>query len=178
DGQGGERTKEKDGRDIIQKSVNHVRYFLSFQDPDLRYLALESIQHLCALDPDSTGNDSKFVAAVEKTLHHPDLSLRRRAVDVLFEMCSEDNSEQIVGQLVDYLDEAEETEIKNELVIKIAILAEKYPVDTPWYVDVMMRLVQTAGDSAPQEIWYRTVQIVSSHPNMQSYAATTAAVML
>ncbi|KAA6360118.1 MAG: putative adapitin protein, partial [Streblomastix strix] len=36
DGQGGERTKEKDGRDIIQKSVNHFRYFLSFQDPDLR----------------------------------------------------------------------------------------------------------------------------------------------
>eukprot|EP00770_Monocercomonoides_exilis_P004854 MONOS_4830.1-p1 / transcript=MONOS_4830.1 / gene=MONOS_4830 / organism=Monocercomonoides_exilis_PA203 / gene_product= Adaptor protein complex 2 (AP-2), alpha subunit C / transcript_product= Adaptor protein complex 2 (AP-2), alpha subunit C / location=Mono_scaffold00134:62235-65345(+) / protein_length=962 / sequence_SO=supercontig / SO=protein_coding / is_pseudo=false len=163
--------------ELIQRCIQHVRYFLTINDPDIRYLSLEVMQRLCPLDPSTTGDDEVFVGQVERMLVHPDISLRRRAMDVLFELCSEKNSSVVVGKLVNYLDQAE-YEIKEELVLKIAILAEKYPSSMEWYIDVILRLLQCAGDATPQEIWFRTVQIVSTNPPMQSYAAATAAVML
>lgn len=47
-----------------------------------------------------------------------------------------------------------------------------------WYVDVIMRLLQGAGNNTPQEIWFRTVQIISQHEDMQVYGASVAGVML
>jgi AP-2 complex subunit alpha len=156
---------------MVQRAIQHIRYFMGIGDPDMRYLALEAAQVLCPLDSSTTGDDAAFVSVVEKTLRHPDISLRRRALDVLFEMCSGKNSSVIVNKLVEYLDIAE-YELKEELVLKIAILAEKYPVNNQWYLDIIFRLIQTAGDATPQEIWFRTVQIISIQPQIHEYAAT------
>ncbi|KAK2953715.1 putative AP-2 complex subunit alpha [Blattamonas nauphoetae] len=158
---------------LVQRAIQHIRAFLLLSDPDLRYLSLEAVKGLCPLDPTTTGDDLQFVLQIEKALVHPDISLRRRALDVLFELCSDNNSDTIVPRLLEYLEVAE-IELHEELVLKIAILSEKYPVDMQWFIDVILRLVQVAGDSMPQEIWYRTVQIISSHPRMQHYAVSTA----
>jgi AP-2 complex subunit alpha len=100
---------------LVQKCVVHVRYFMTLPDPDIRYLSLEAAQRLCPLDPTTTGDDPAFVTIVEKTLKHNDISLRRRSLDVLFEMCNKKNSAVIVNRVVDYLDVAE-YELKEELV--------------------------------------------------------------
>ncbi|KAH7818904.1 Adaptor protein complex 2 (AP-2), alpha subunitB [Monocercomonoides exilis] len=162
---------------LIRRCVHHMRSFLAISDPDIRYLSLEALQRLCTLDPEATGEDMMFVAQVERLIQHPDISLRRRALDVLFELCNEKNSDVVVGRLVEYLDLAE-YEIKEELVLKIAILAEKYPISMEWYVNIILHLLRNAGDTTPQEIWYRTAQIVSANPAMQPHAATTAMLLL
>lgn len=48
-------------------------------------------------------------------LHHADISLRRRALDVLFEMCNSTNAEEIVSELLAYMPVAE-SQLKEELV--------------------------------------------------------------
>jgi hypothetical protein len=58
-------------------------------------------------------------------LQDPDLSIRRRALDLLFTMCDQGNAVTIVDELVKYLVVADFT-MREELVLKIAILAEKY----------------------------------------------------
>lgn len=44
--------------------------------------------------------------------------------------------------------------LKEELVLKIAILAERFRVSDEWYVDVVLSLVKGAGDYVSEEIWY------------------------
>jgi AP-2 complex subunit alpha len=100
---------------MVQRCIHHVRAFMHISDPDTRYLSLEAIQRLCPLDPTTTGNDPEFVASVERNLRSPDISIRRRALDVLFELCSEKNSKVIVAKLLDYLDVCE-LELQEELV--------------------------------------------------------------
>ncbi|KAK2943762.1 hypothetical protein BLNAU_21300 [Blattamonas nauphoetae] len=73
---------------LVQRAIQHIRAFLLLSDPDLRYLSLEAVKGLCPLDPTTTGDDLQFVLQVEKALVHPEISLRRRALDVLFELCS------------------------------------------------------------------------------------------
>ncbi|KAK2940973.1 hypothetical protein BLNAU_24121 [Blattamonas nauphoetae] len=61
---------------LVQRAIQHI------------HTSLEAVKGLCPLDPTTTGDDLQFVLQVEKALVHPEISLRRRALDVLFELCS------------------------------------------------------------------------------------------
>ena len=43
------------------------------------------------------------------------------------------------------------------MVLKVAILAEKYAVDYTWYVDTILNLIRIAGDYVSEEV--RNIQI-------------------
>ena len=45
--------------------------------------------------------------------------------------------------------------MKEEIVLKIAILAEKFAENLNWYIDVIFKLIELAGDYVSDEIWYR-----------------------
>jgi AP-2 complex subunit alpha len=60
-----------------------------------------------------------------------DVSIRRRALDLLFTMCDQSNSSDIVHELLKYLT-VTEFSMREELVLKIAILAEKFAPSVPW----------------------------------------------
>merc|ERR1712238_211910 len=70
----------------------------------------------------------KHQATVIVSLKDADISVRRRALDLLFVMCDTDNAERIVDELVAHLILADAA-IREEMVLKIAILAEKYATD-------------------------------------------------
>ena len=63
------------------------------------------------------------------------------------------------------------------MVLKIAILAEKYAENLTWYIDVIIKLIEYAGDYVAEDIWYRVAQIITgfgeADPNytLQKYAA-------
>merc|ERR1719253_2430076 len=64
--------------------------------------------------------------------------------------------------------------MREELVLKIAILAERFATDNQWYVDVVLALIKGAGDFVSDEIWYRVVQIITNQGDeLQRYAAQT-----
>ena len=54
-----------------------------------------------------------------------DVSIRRRAMDLLFTMCSEGNVRDVVQELLNYLEVADFS-MREELVLKTAILAERF----------------------------------------------------
>jgi AP-2 complex subunit alpha len=116
----------------------------------------------------------KHQATVLVSLKDADISVRRRALDLLFVMCDTDNAERIVDELVAHLVVADAA-IREEMVLKIAILAEKYATDLRWYVDTILKLISISGDHVNDAIWHRVVQIVTNHPqgDLQSYAAAT-----
>nr|CAH7739355.1 unnamed protein product [Callosobruchus chinensis] len=73
---------------------------------------------------------------------------------------------------VEYLETADYS-IREEMVLKVAILAEKYATDYTWYVDVILNLIRIAGDYVSEEVWYRVIQIVINRDEVQGYAAKT-----
>lgn len=121
-----------------------------------------------------------------------DVSVRQQAVDLLYAMCDKSNSEEIVQEMLNYLETADYS-IREEMVkflilflfyytvtwkfgvkvLKVAILAEKYATDYTWYVDVILNLIRIAGDYVSEEVWYRVIQIVINRDDVQGYAAKT-----
>lgn len=147
--------------------------FISVREPNIRYLGLMTMAKLAQLDG-SAESIKKHQATVLVSLKDADISVRRRALDLLFVMCDTDNAERIVDELVAHLVLADAA-IREEMVLKIAILAEKYATDLRWYVDTILKLISISGDHVSDAIWHRVVQIVTNHPqgDLQAYAAAT-----
>lgn len=148
--------------------------FISVREPNIRYLGLMTMAKLAQLDGGSAENVKKHQSTVLVSLKDSDISVRRRALDLLFVMCDSDNAEKIVDELVAHLVLADAA-IREEMVLKIAILAEKYATDLRWYVDTILKLISISGDHVSDPIWHRVVQIVTNHPqgDLQAYAAAT-----
>ena len=72
----------------------------------------------------------------------------------------------MIGELLRYLQVADYT-LREEMVLKIAILTEKFAVEYEWYVDTILRLMSSAGDHVGEEVWYRVVQIVTNTEELQ-----------
>ncbi|KAK4694605.1 AP-2 complex subunit alpha, partial [Lecanoromycetidae sp. Uapishka_2] len=85
-------------------------------------------------------------------------------------MCDPSNSQPIVNELLKYLQNADFA-IREEMVLKIAILTEKYATDIQWYVDISLKLIAMAGDHVSDEVWQRVIQIVTNNEELQVYAA-------
>ncbi len=157
---------------LLVKACNQLGQFLSHKDTNLRYLALES---MCLLATSEFSHDAvkKHQETVINALKtERDISVRQRAVDLLYAMCDRSNAEEIVQEMLSYLETAD-YHIREEMVLKVAILAEKYAVDYTWYVDIMLNLIRIAGDYVSEEVWYRVIQIVINRPDVQGYAAKT-----
>lgn len=146
--------------------------FLTHRETNLRYLALESLCLLAASDlsQKSVRKHQERVIYALKT--ERDVSVRQRAVDLLYAMCDRTNAETIVQEMLDYLESADYS-IREEMVLKVAILSEKYAVDYSWYVDVILNLIRIAGDYVSEEVWFRVIQIVVNREDVQGYAAKT-----
>ena len=61
--------------------------------------------------------------------------------------------------------------MREELILKTAVLAERFYPDLEWYVDSMLTLIERAGDLATKDIWHSTVQIVTNYTALHEYAA-------
>lgn len=102
------------------------------------------------------------------------MSVRKRALDLLFSTCNGKNSVEIVGELLNYLIIADFS-MREELTLKIAILAERFAPDVKWYVDVSMDLIERAGEFVSEDIWHRVIQLVTNNEGMREYAANRVA---
>jgi AP-2 complex subunit alpha len=161
-------------RDLIRTAASLLGKFISPKEhSNIRYLALEALGHVASLDSETALLVNKHQEIVIQALRDPDISIRKRALDLLYGMCDKSNAKVIVGELLNYLENDADHQIREELVLKIAILAEKFAHDYSWYVDVILKLIALAGDFVSDDIWYRVVQIVTNHEDIQEYAAKT-----
>lgn len=154
---------------LVTNATVLLARFISSKETNVRYLGLDTMAHLAGrtdlLDP-----IKKHQTTVIQSLRDKDISVRRRALDLLFSMCDLDNSELIVGELLRYLKVADYA-LREEMVLKIAILTEKYATSYKWYVDTILELIAAAGDHVGEEVWYRVIQIVTNTMDLQAYAA-------
>lgn len=71
------------------------------------------------------------------SLKDQDISIRRRALDLVYSMCDTSTVRETVAELLSYLETAD-MHLKEELVLKIAILAERYRVSDEWWVACLL----------------------------------------
>ena len=143
--------------------------FIQSRETNIRYLGLDAMTHFAARS-DTLDPIKRHQNIIIGSLRDRDISVRRKGLDLLYSMCDTTNAQPIVNELMRYLVTADYS-IREEMVLKIAILTEKYATEAQWYIDVSLRLLALAGDHVSEEVWQRVVQIVTNNEELQAYAA-------
>ena len=128
--------------------------FICSSRANFRYLGLESMCRLALKH-----NLADHLKKILTNLDHPDVSIRKRALDLLYLICNPNNVSEIVSQLLGYLEKKVDPHLHDDLVLKIAILAEKFAENLIWYVDVVTGLI--TNTEVENDIWYRIIQIIT-----------------
>jgi AP-2 complex subunit alpha len=155
---------------IVTKASSLLGRFILSRETNVRYLGLDTMAHLAAC-AESLEPIKIHQGTIILSLRDRDISVRRRGLDLLYSMCDVSNAKAIVGELLRYLSIADYA-LREELVLKIAILTEKFATEYSWYVDTILQLVSSAGDHVGEEVWFRVIQIVTNNEDVQEYAAT------
>ncbi|QKX54890.1 uncharacterized protein TRUGW13939_01980 [Talaromyces rugulosus] len=154
---------------LMMQISSRLGKFIQSRETNVRYLGLEAMTHFAAraetLDP-----IKKHQPFILGSLRDRDISVRRKGLDLLYSMCDVTNARPIVAELLSYLQSADYA-IREEMVLKVAILAEKYATDAQWYIDTSLKLISLAGDHVSDEVWQRVIQIVTNNEELQAYAA-------
>lgn len=111
---------------VSNASVLLGRFILA-RETNVRYLGLDAMAHLAAcstsLEPVKRHQDTIILSLKDR-----DISVRRRALDLLYSMCDTTNSKKIVGELLRYLQVADYN-LREDMVLKIAILTERFATE-------------------------------------------------
>ncbi|KAG7379921.1 AP-2 complex subunit alpha-2 [Phytophthora pseudosyringae] len=127
---------------LREQTVALLARFISVTEPNISYVGLDSMYRMVRLDGD--GAIVKQQETVLFSLKDADLSVRRRALDLLFVTCNPTNAQEVADELVNYLvipERSVTTVPTTGPGLKEAILAEKYALDLRWYGNTLLQLL-------------------------------------
>ena len=110
-----------------------ITSLLDRKDANGRYVALQALATVSTA-PDIAKALRPHLPLVAACLADSDPSVKKRCADVLVSVCDGSNVRQIVDQLLEHLPAAEGA-ARGDLVVKIAVLAERFPPSLTWCVE-------------------------------------------
>jgi AP-2 complex subunit alpha len=115
---------------VVATAAQLLGRFILSRETNVRYLGMDTMAQLAARS-ENLEVVKKHQDTVIFSLKDRDVSVRRRALDLLYSMCDGTNAKTIVGELLKYLGVADYT-LREEMVLKIAILTEKFATEYEW----------------------------------------------
>lgn len=148
---------------------------------NMRYLGLEAMARF-ASTPELVDSLSRFRNDILDQTNELDISIRRVALNLCYVMCTPSSAQVLVERLLSVLHTAEDT-FQQELVVKMAIMAEMNARNFKWYVDIVFKMIEGAPNAVGDDIWYRMVQVVigfedQKNEGLQLHAVQRAIVVI
>ena len=82
--------------ELLNPCVELLGKFLTMKEPNIRYLALNTLTALAAM-PDLRDSIKAYEEAVISSLHDADITIRKRALTLLFSMCDASNVHSVIN---------------------------------------------------------------------------------
>lgn len=146
--------------------VNILGKFLTNRDNNIRYVALNTLTQVVAIEPNAVQRHRNTIL---ECLRDPDISIRRRALDLSFTLINESNVRVLIRELLAFLEVAD-NEFKPTLTTQIGIAADKYAPNKRWHVDTMLRVLTLAGNFVKEPIMSSVIRLIATTPELQTYA--------
>ncbi|KID73030.1 Armadillo-like helical, partial [Metarhizium brunneum ARSEF 3297] len=146
--------------------VNILGKFLANRDNNIRYVALNTLIKVVAIEPNAVQRHRNTIL---ECLRDPDISIRRRALDLSFTLINESNVRVLIRELLAFLEVAD-NEFKPTMTSQIGIAADKFAPNKRWHFDTMLRVLSLAGNYVKEQILSSFVRLIATTPELQTYA--------
>ena len=145
--------------------VNILGKFLSNKDNNIRYVALNTLIKVVAVEPNAVQRHRNTIL---DCLRDPDISIRRRALDLSFTLINAGNVSLLIRELLAFLEVAD-NEFKPIMTSQIGVAADRYAPNKRWHVDTMIRVLKLAGNYVKEQILSSFVRLIATSPEQQTY---------
>lgn len=146
--------------------VNILGKFLTNRDNNIRYVALNTLIKVVAIEPNAVQRHRNTIL---ECLRDPDISIRRRALDLSFTLINESNVRVLIRELLAFLEVAD-NEFKPTITGEIGIAADKFAPNKRWHFDTMLRVLSLAGNYVKEQILSSFIRLIATTPELQTYA--------
>ena len=114
------------------------------------------------------GSIQRHRGTIVECLKDPDVSLKRRAMELCFALINKTNIVEMIDELMEFLRTCE-PEFKADCSSNMFIAMEKYAPNKNWHVDQMTRVLKTAGNFIRDDIVSSFIILISNTPDFQFY---------
>lgn len=133
-----------------------------------RYVALNA---LCNVVRSNTEAIQRHRNQIKDCLKDADVTIRHRALDLIYALTNEENIKDLVSDLLKYLDmSASEPDFQQDLAAKICMVVEKYAPTRRWHIDTVAEVMAKVGSMVMDDTITNMFVIVSNTPRLQAYA--------
>ncbi len=168
--------ESEDGLQVL--AVNILGRFLLNRDNNIRYVALNTlsrtIEHQGQMPSDSSSSASsalqKHRSTVVDCLKDPDISIRQRALELIYHLVNQENVESLTAELLNYLVLCPR-EHRSDICTRILRVVDRFSPDDRWRVDTLITMLTIAGREASSEVQNSSVIYISrSSEDVHAYA--------
>jgi len=143
---------------LLELAASNISRFISSDNHNLKYLGIIGLAQIVQVNPSYAAEHQLVVV---DCLEDPDESLKRKTLDLLYRMTNPQNIKVVVDKLTFHLRTSVDTHLRQELVERITLLAERYAPDNEWYVSTMNVVFELGGDLVPTETAYNLMRLIA-----------------
>ncbi|EMS13853.1 AP-1 complex subunit gamma-1, putative [Entamoeba histolytica HM-3:IMSS] len=151
---------------LLHNAVDVLIKLLNGKDSNFKYVALEYLQYLLEFVGTSI---QKHKSVIVECLKDRDHAIRKRALDLVYSLVNESNVVGLVKELLSFL-QLSDIQFKQDVVIKICWLTDKFGPDIKWKFDSMLETITLAGDIVPEEVTWNFILLIQQNIELQGYA--------
>ncbi|KAL6057010.1 AP-1 complex subunit gamma [Balamuthia mandrillaris] len=147
-------------------AINILGRFLLNKDNNIRYVALNTLSKVVGKDLPAV---QRHLNTIVSCLKDPDISIRRRALDLTYALVNRENIQTLVREMLNFLVVAEH-ELRPEIATKICTVTERFAPNKRWHVDTILRVLSFPGQHVQEQILSNLVALIASSSEIQEYA--------
>ncbi|KAI3433299.1 hypothetical protein D9Q98_003118 [Chlorella vulgaris] len=151
-------------------AVNILGRFLANKDNNIRYVALNTLSRVVGVDAAAV---QRHRATIVECVKDADISIRRRALELVYALVSEGNIRTLAQELLDYLRLCD-PEFKPDLANKVCQLVQRYAPDKRWYIDSLLQVLVQAGAYVRDDACRALLLVVVNAAQLHGYAVRAA----
>lgn len=166
-------------------AVNILGRFLLNRDNNIRYVALNTLAK-CIVQQKRSGmddgigdvdNSNSAMSALQRhrttvveCLKDPDVSIRQRALELIYHLVNDNNVESLTAELLSYLVLCPR-EHRSDICSRILKVVDRFSPDDQWRVDTLITTLTIAGREASSSVQNATVIYISrADANIHAFA--------
>jgi AP-1 complex subunit gamma-1 len=147
-------------------AVNILGKFLGHRDNNMKYVALDTLIKVVAIDPKAVQRHKNVIV---QCVQDADISIRKRALDLACALVNENNIDVFMEVLLQFMEDSE-VAFRPKLVEKICTLVESFAPSPQWYVDTMVDVLEKGGAYVQDRAARAFLVMISATDGVQGYA--------
>ncbi|XP_025828946.1 AP-1 complex subunit gamma-1 isoform X2 [Agrilus planipennis] len=146
-------------------AINILGRFLLNNDKNIRYVALNTLLKTVYID---TSAVQRHRSTILECLKDPDVSIRRRAMELSFALINGQNIRTMMKELLTFLEKSD-SEFKAHCSSGIVLAAERFSPTKRWHLDTLLKVLIAAGNYVRDDVISSTIQLISETTSQQAY---------